>query len=46
MKTTPKRIIVGISGASGIIYGITMGADGTSRLLSIKFDEAADYAKA
>ncbi|MEK7478024.1 MAG: hypothetical protein AAB645_01495, partial [Patescibacteria group bacterium] len=30
---------------AGIIYGITMGADGISRLLSIKFDEATDYAK-
>ena len=28
-----------------VIYGITMGADGVSRQLSIKFDEAAGYAK-
>ncbi|MBI2100819.1 MAG: AAA family ATPase [Candidatus Vogelbacteria bacterium] len=28
-----------------VIYGITMGADGVSRLLSIKFDEAVEYAK-
>ncbi len=30
---------------AGIIYGITMGGDAISRLLSIKFDEAAEYAK-
>ncbi|MBI4136002.1 MAG: AAA family ATPase [Candidatus Vogelbacteria bacterium] len=28
-----------------VIYGVTMGADGVSRLLSIKFDEAVEYAK-
>ena len=28
-----------------VIYGVTMGADGVSRLLSIKFDEAVSYAK-
>lgn len=27
-----------------VIYGITMGSDGISRLLSIKFDEAREYA--
>jgi chromosome segregation protein len=30
---------------ASIIYGVTMGADGVSKLLSIKFDEAAVYAK-
>jgi len=30
---------------AGTIYGVTMGADGISRLLSIKFDEAVSYAK-
>jgi chromosome segregation protein len=30
---------------AGILYGVTMGADGVSRLLSIRFDEAAQYAK-
>jgi len=30
---------------AGILYGVTMGGDGISRLLSIKFDEAAVYAK-
>ena len=29
-----------------VIYGVTMGADGVSRLLSIKFDEAVEYVKA
>lgn len=28
-----------------VIYGVTMGADGVSRLLSIKFDQAVEYAK-
>ena len=28
-----------------IIYGVTMGSDSASRLLSIKFDEATSYAK-
>jgi len=28
-----------------VIYGITMSADGISRLLSIKFDDAKDYAE-
>jgi len=28
-----------------VIYGITMNADGISRLLSIKFDDAKDYAE-
>ena len=30
---------------AGIIYGVTMGADGISRLLSIKFEEAVRVAK-
>lgn len=30
---------------AGIIYGVTMGADAISKLLSIKFDEAAQIAK-
>lgn len=30
---------------AGIIYGVTMGGDGISKLLSIKFDEAATWAK-
>lgn len=30
---------------AGIIYGVTMGADGISRLLSIKFEEAVKVAK-
>jgi chromosome segregation protein len=28
-----------------VIYGVTIGADGGSKLLSIKFDEAENYAK-
>jgi len=30
---------------ASIIYGITMGGDGISKMLSIKFDEAEEYAK-
>lgn len=30
---------------AGILYGITMGGDGASKLLSVKFDEAATVAK-
>lgn len=30
---------------ASIIYGVTMGGDGVSKLLSIKFDEATVYAK-
>lgn len=30
---------------AGILYGITMGGDGVSKLLSIKFDEAVAIAK-
>jgi chromosome segregation protein len=29
---------------AGILYGVTMGHDGVSRLLSIRFDEAVAYA--
>ncbi|MBI2482210.1 MAG: AAA family ATPase [Candidatus Vogelbacteria bacterium] len=30
---------------AGVLYGVTMGADGLSKLLSIKFDQAESYAK-
>lgn len=30
---------------AGILYGITMGGDGISKVLSVKFDEAAENAK-
>ncbi|MEN9912973.1 MAG: hypothetical protein RLY66_381 [Candidatus Parcubacteria bacterium] len=30
---------------AGVLYGVTMGADGASRLLSIQFDEAIKVAK-
>ncbi len=30
---------------AGVLYGVTMGSDGVSRLLSVKFDEAEKYAK-
>ncbi len=30
---------------AGIIYGVTMGSDGVSKLLSVKFDEAVAVAK-
>lgn len=30
---------------AGVLYGVTMGADGVSRLLSLKFEEAANWAK-
>lgn len=29
-----------------ILYGVTMGADGVSRLLSVKFDDAKEYSEA
>lgn len=30
---------------AGILYGVTMGSDAVSKLLSVKFDEAAAFAK-
>jgi chromosome segregation ATPase len=30
---------------AGVIYGVTMGADGISKLLSIQFEEAVQVAK-
>jgi chromosome segregation protein len=30
---------------ANMIYGVTMGDDGVSKLLSVKFDQAAQYAK-
>ena len=30
---------------AGLLYGVTMGADGVSRLLSLRFEEATSYAK-
>jgi chromosome segregation protein len=30
---------------AGILYGVTMGADGVSKLLSVKFEEAVQVAK-
>ncbi|MEK7581838.1 MAG: hypothetical protein AAB488_00695, partial [Patescibacteria group bacterium] len=30
---------------ANVLYGITMGADSVSRILSVKFDEATSYAK-
>lgn len=32
-------------GRAGILYGVTMGADGISKLLSIRFEEAVQVAK-
>ena len=32
-------------GRTGILYGVTMGADGISKLLSVKFEEALQIAK-
>lgn len=32
-------------GRAGVLYGITMGADGISRLLSLRFEDAAQWAK-
>jgi chromosome segregation ATPase len=31
--------------AAGILYGVTMGSDGVSKLLSVNFEEATNYAK-
>ncbi len=30
---------------AGVLYGVTMGADGISKLLSVKFEEGAQFAK-
>jgi chromosome segregation protein len=30
---------------SSTLYGVTMGDDGVSKILSIKFDQATEYAK-
>ena len=30
---------------AGVLYGVTVGADGASKLLSVKFDEATAIAK-
>ena len=30
---------------AGILYGVTMGNDAVSKLLSVKFDEATEFAK-
>jgi chromosome segregation protein len=30
---------------AGVLYGITMGGDGVSKILSVKFDEAVEVAK-
>lgn len=30
---------------AGLLYGVTMGSDAVSKLLSVKFDEAAQFAK-
>lgn len=32
-------------GRAGVLYGVTMGGDGISKLLSVKFDEAVTVAK-
>jgi chromosome segregation ATPase len=28
-----------------VLYGVTIGGDGSSQLLSVKFDDAVQYAK-
>ena len=30
---------------AGVLYGVTMGSDGISKMLSVKFDEAVKIAK-
>ncbi len=30
---------------AGVLYGVTMGSDAVSRLISVKFEEAEAYAK-
>jgi chromosome segregation protein len=30
---------------AGILYGVTMGSDGVSKIISVRFDEAQNYAK-
>ena len=30
---------------AGVLYGVTMGGDGVSKILSLKFDEASEYAR-
>lgn len=30
---------------AGVLYGVTMGSDGVSKLLSVRFEEAASFAK-
>jgi len=32
-------------GRAGVLYGVTMGSDGVSKLLSVRFEEAVQVAK-